>query len=271
MRFDDFKHAQRERLIFLDQCFAWRGMANRRDLINRFSVSTAQAALDFKLYIERANETPPIYDAVRKTYLAAPNHKSLAPIELDQGWERIVENGAGDRFDALPKLNRRCEPSIVARLYQAMDNGNAIHIKYTSMTTGSNSGQWIAPSCFVSDGERIHVRAYSFKHDSYRDYVPVRISEKSSFETKELRSSLPRDDDWNTIAKIYLRPKSSLSPEQAKAVRREFGFVDETLCIQIRKALEFYTERRWGLRQPNARLERARTEYVPITDECESD
>ena len=46
MKLDDLKHAQRERLIFLDRCLTWRGMANRKDLIDRFGISTAQAALE---------------------------------------------------------------------------------------------------------------------------------------------------------------------------------------------------------------------------------
>ena len=51
MKLDDLKHAQRERLIFLDRCLTWRGMANRKDLIDRFGISIAQAALDFRVYL----------------------------------------------------------------------------------------------------------------------------------------------------------------------------------------------------------------------------
>ncbi len=55
MTLDSLKHAQRERLIFLDRCFTWRGMANRRDLIERFDISMAQAALDFRTYLAIAH------------------------------------------------------------------------------------------------------------------------------------------------------------------------------------------------------------------------
>lgn len=51
------------------------------------------------------------------------------------------------------------------------------------------------------------------------------------------------------------------SPRQAAAVRREYGFDGDTLCVETTKALEFYFNRRWGLDLPGARLERARTEY----------
>jgi len=108
------------------------------------------------------------------------------------------------------------------------------------------------------------VRAYSFKHGEYRNYLPIRVDPNSSFDDKVLVEPLPEDTDWNTQAIIYLRPKAELSDAQKKVVRREFGIQDEWLRVEIRKALEFFFERRWGLDVPSARLERAKTEYTPI-------
>lgn len=260
MVFDDLKYAQRERLIYLDKCFAWRGMANRSDLIKRFGVSTAQAALDFKTYLDRAEETPPSYDAGRKTYLAAVNHMSLCPEELHKEYQTILSEPDESRFDELPRLHRHQDVNIVSKLYRAMDERKAIEIKYTSMTTGSDEAQWIAPVCFGSDGDRMHVRAFSYKNDEYRDYLPVRISQASSLKTRALEMDLPVDNDWNTIVHIHLVPKATLSKRQKEAVRREYGFKGKTLCIETRKALEFYANRRWGLDQPNARIELLKAE-----------
>lgn len=256
MTFENLKHSQRERLSYLDQCFAWRGAANRRNLIERFGVSTAQAALDFKAYLAKANNTPPIYDPVLKTYIAAPNHQSLCPNTLHEGWAQIISEGQPMRFEELPRLNRQADPKTMSRLYRAMEMQVAIHVQYTSMSTGKDNGQWIVPSRFASDGDRIHLRAFSFKHQQYRDYIPVRIGSKSSFKTRRLEETLPVDEDWDTIVRIYLVPKSGLNPDQVKAVRKEYGFTGDTLCIETRKALEFYADRRWGLDMPNARLQR---------------
>ncbi len=263
MIFDDLKYAQRERLFYLDQCFAWRGMANRRDLIKRFGVSTAQAALDFKAYLERSMEPPPHYDSVLKTYLATPEHQCLFPDSLLQNWTRVISDSGPDRFDELPKLNRLSDPSIMSRLYRAMEEKMAVQIQYTSMATGRDRGQWIGPTRFASDGERIHVRAFSFKHDDYRDYVPIRIGAGSSFKTRTFVAELPRDSDWETIARIYLEPKTGLTKDQIKTVRREYGFKNKSLCIETRKALEFYVDRRWGLDRPDTRLEKSLVEYDP--------
>ncbi|OWK23071.1 hypothetical protein AJ87_40545 [Rhizobium yanglingense] len=173
MEFDDLKHAQRERLIFLDQCLTWRGMANRRDLIDRFDISTAQAALDFRLYLERARHTPPTYDPVRKTYLAALDHKPLVPSTLNEAFAAVLAESNLPLSVALPQPERRADASVVSRLYQAMRNRWAIHVQYTSMTSGADAGQWIVPTHFVSDGEKVHVRAFSFKHEAYRTYLPI--------------------------------------------------------------------------------------------------
>lgn len=259
---NDLKYAQRERLIYLDKCFAWRGMANRSDIVERFGVSTAQAALDFKAYFERATKTPPVYDKGRKTYLATDDHESVFPDRIYQDWKDIIAEKDPRRFQELPRLARNSDASIVSKLYRAMEERRAVEIKYVSMKSGDEEAQWIAPTGFGSDGERVHLRAFSFKHEDYRDYIPVRISETSSLKTRPLDADLPTDIEWDTVIRIRLIPKSDLSKDQKEAVKREYGFTGEALFIETRKALEFYTERRWGLDHPNARLEKASIENM---------
>lgn len=262
MSLETLKHPQRERLTFLDQCFTWRGTANRRDLIERFGVSTAQAALDFKAYLTEAGANAPRYDAVRKVYIAQAKHRPIAPDSSFGEWERVLRASGADRFDELPLLTRQSDPSILARLSRAAENRQAVEVQYISMATGDQTPQWIAPTRFASDGSRIHVRAYSFKHEEYRDYVPGRIEPESSFKTRMLENDLPFDRDWHTMARITLRPHRSLSKEQAAAVRREYAFDGDVLVVETRKAIEFYADRRWNLDKSEARLERISTEYI---------
>ena len=113
MEFEDLKHAQRERLIYLDRCLTWRGMAKRRDLMVRFGISSAQAALDFRLYLERAGKRPPIYDPVRKTYIAAKGHMPLVPSSLTEAFETVLEEEGSSA--GLPQPDRRADPAIISR------------------------------------------------------------------------------------------------------------------------------------------------------------
>ncbi len=266
MSLDDLKHAQRERLIFLDRCFTWRGLANRRDLIERFKISEAQAALDFREYLTRAKETPPAYDTVRKTYLAAADHRPLTPSSLTDAFDILADSDGHGMPSALPKPERRADARIISKLHQAIRGGKTLHIRYTSISSGADEGQWIAPTRFTSDGESVHLRAFSFKHGGYRHYHPIRIDPESSFDEKALTQPLPEDEDWMTLAVIWLRPKVELSIEQAQVVRREYGFDGEMLCVRTRKALEFFLDRRWGLAEAGARLERVKTEYTPLAE-----
>ncbi|MDX0519020.1 WYL domain-containing protein [Sinorhizobium medicae] len=262
MSLESLKHPQRERLVFLDQCFTWRGTANRRDVMDRFGVSTAQAALDFKAYLAEAGEDAPRYDAAKKVYVAQEKHCPIAPEASLGEWERVLRASDSDRFDELPSLTRRSDPAILALLSRAIESRQAVEVQYISMTSGDQTPQWIAPTRFASDGSRIHVRAYSFKHAEYRDYVPERIAPGSSLMTRPLEERLPFDRDWHTIARITLRPHRNLSEEQAAAVRREYAFDGDMLVVEIRKAIEFYADRRWNLDRNEARLERVGTEYI---------
>jgi hypothetical protein len=262
MRLDDLKHAQRQRLIFLDHCLTWRGVAKRRDLIARFGISMAQAALDFRVYIGLARKVP-VYDPVRKTYIAASGHQPLAPSSLAEAFEVLADGETGPASSALPRPEHKADPKIIARLHQAMRAGKAVNIRYTSMMSGADEAQWIAPVHFTSDGESVHLRAFSFKHGEYRNYLPIRIESDSTFKERAQSGPLPWDEDWETRAIIWLRPKTSLSKQQASVVRREYGFDDEYLRIETRKALEFFFDRRWGLEEKGARLEKVKTIYEP--------
>lgn len=233
--------------------------------MERFDISSAQAALDFRAYLQIAS-IPPEYDAVRKAYIVADGHRALVPPDLTSDFEALANLSEGRSSAIVPPPKRWAEPSIIVRLYEAMKSAKAINVSYTSMTTGADESQWLAPVRFTLDGENVHLRAYSFKHQSYRDYLPVRIDEGSSFETREVVDLLPEDEDWNTRAVIWLRPKAGLSNEQAVVVRKEYGFTEETLKVTTRKALEFYLLRRWRIGEANSRLEVQKTDYEIWSD-----
>ncbi|WP_375282644.1 WYL domain-containing protein [Sphingobium yanoikuyae] len=262
MNRQELRPAKRARLAYLDQCFEWRGHANRSDLIDRFGISPAQAAADFRDYLDLCHEPLPSYDTVRKAYLTSTGH-----VGLPEGFEHpesaaVVAEGARERFEALPLPARHCPPVVMRRLYQAMEQGHRIEIDYVSMTTGERTTQWIAPARIGSDGERLHVRAWSYRHREWRDYLPVRVADTSSFAAETLPAPLPRDEQWETRIRIELRPRSDLTAEQQRAVRQEYGIDGDCLVVETNEALAFYVERRWGLILPEARLELRSTKKV---------
>jgi len=257
MEGQELRPTVRTRLAYLDQCFRWRGQATRSALIRRFGISQAQAAVDFRDYLARCREPVPLYDTVRKTYVASNGHLGLEDAGDLPPMLEVIADGAADRFDELPMPERQCPADIMRHLYRAMDRNVRIEIDYVSMSSGRTTSQWIAPARIGFDGERLHFRAWSYRHGEWRDYLPVRVSDASTFATEPLPEALPRDDEWETIVRVALRPRPDLSPEQQQAAREEYGFAGEdAIFIETRAALAFYLDRRWGLNLPGSRLER---------------
>ncbi len=264
MTLDDLKHAQRQRLLFLDRCFTWRGVARRRDLTDRFGISTAQAANDFRAYLSLIAEDAPEYDAHLKAYVAKRDHRPIAPSSMLDVFG-VLDTASDDELPAaLPRAKRWLDPRVATVLYDAISKQRKIRIAYTSMSSGETAPQWVAPTRFIFDGESIHFRAFSFKRGEYRNFHPARIEPENDFQSDEIEMPLPPDFEWQTLSVIWLRPSARLSAAQAAVVRREYGFSDELLKIEVRQALEFYLDRRWGLNDRGSQLERARTESFPI-------
>jgi len=254
MSLEDLKHAQRERILFLDQCLTWRGQANRRDLMERFDISIAQAAVDFRTYLSLTN-TPPVYDAAEKAYFSTGDHRPLTEAGPEQVFE-LLDNKTTMLGTSIPLPNRVMDPTLFAQLYRAIKSEQDIQITYTSMTSGLSDPQWISPVRFHFDGEAIYLRAYSYKHRAYRDYLPIRIEKKRNPATQKRPSALPFDTDWHSLVRLWIRPRSDLSDAQARVVRLEYGFENKThITVETRKALAFYVVRRWRLNQDKARLE----------------
>jgi hypothetical protein len=263
MTLDDLKHAQRQRLLFLDRCFTWRGLARRRDLIDRFNISTAQAANDFRAYLSLMGEKSPVYDTQLKAYIAARDHQPITTSSMHDIFAVLDTVSEAEISAALPRAKRWLDPHLATVIYNAISKQRKIRIAYTSMSSGETAPQWVAPTRFIFDGESIHFRAYSYKRKGYRNFHPARIEPENDFHTDEIGAPLPRDSEWHTRRIIWLRPRGQLSPAQAAVVRREYGFTHEYLKIEVRQALEFYLDRRWGLTEPHARLERVPIDLQP--------
>jgi len=249
MALEDLKHAQRERLLHLDRCLTWRGRANRRDLMEPFGISPAQAALDLRLYQARA-PAPPVYDPVAKTYVAAPEHM---PLEAPSILGACAALGPLVEDDARPPA-RATDFRAVALCAQAIERAEDLRIPYVSMTTGAADPQWIAPRRFFRDGDALLLRCWSYERQAWRNYLPIRFLPDAGGE-RRASATLPPDEEWETLVIWHLVPRSSLSAAQAAAVRREYGFEGQHLRLQTRAAMELFVRRRWSLDAENGRLE----------------
>lgn len=267
MAFEDLKYAQRKRLEYLDRLFFWNGAATRASLIQQFGISNAQAALDFRAYLKESKEDALNYDATSRQYLAQANFVRLTGSADASELLEFFSDTSQSSFDELPDLQRAQNVHAFLPLYRAMRAKQSIEIVYQSMKDPEPETRCIAPLRFVSDGVRLHVHAYCFTREKFRDFIPSRIDlELSSMKTKNA-DDVPRDDEWFTWSILKLRPHERLTDSQKRAVRTEFGFTKDVLEIRIRQALEFYTTHRWGLDQEFPRLECLSIDHVPMSEE----
>jgi hypothetical protein len=250
------RFAQETRLKYLDSLLFWEGRVNRSDLIEKFQISPAQAALDLKSYLESAAPRSVTYDTRAKRYEATPKFKPVYGLPSPEEWLTRESHIASDEIDALPMLGRHTDVIMLSRIYRAIRDRKALEIGYQSMTDIDPKIRWIAPHALASDGLRWHARAYCFLHEDYRDFVLTRMAVPANAKSLQQRPAgeLPIDQEWTNMVELTLTPVAALGAAQAAAIRREYGFKDEVLTIRIRQALLFYAIRRWGLDRPDSRL-----------------
>ncbi|MCP4318632.1 MAG: WYL domain-containing protein [Hyphomicrobiales bacterium] len=267
MAFDDLKHAQRERLEYLDRLLFWNGAATRSSLIDQFGISNPQAALDFKTYLKASDNEALRYDASSKQYLATERFSRLSGEATTDELEELLGGDRGALFEVLPDLQRTQNVRVFRPLYRAVIAKEAVEIVYQSMRQPEPETRWIAPLRFASDGVRLHLRAWCYTRQDFRDFIPSRIDASKSFFNQREALDVPKDEDWFTWAIMKLKPHRDLTTDQKRVVRIEFGFDGDCLELRTRKALEFYTKRRWGLDQESPRLECVSCNYVAMTED----
>jgi hypothetical protein len=247
---DPIRHGAMERLRFIDSRLFWEARINRADLIEAFAISPAQAALDFRAYLERAGAGV-VYDTRAKSYVTTDDYE---PVFLQpDGHEMLSEFAAsGDPLTAaLHKLERPLDPRIAARVRRAARDSRRILISYQSFTRPAASKRWIAPGRLISDGERWHARAWCFEREQWRDFVLARIK---AIYAEEQAGELPADVAWQELVEVVLRPAEHLSPSQMAAVEREFGMKEGRLLVRLPRAMLIYARRRWDVDRADSRL-----------------
>lgn len=245
------RHGALERLRFIDARLFWESRINRADLIDMFSVSPAQAALDFKEYLKLARRGV-VYDTKLKAYVATASFK---PTFGTPDATKVLDDMAatGDSWIAvLPRLERPLDPRIAARVRLAARNSERLLIEYQSFTTPEPRQRWIAPSRLVSDGERWHARCWCFEHKEWRDFVLARMT---AILESTPAGQLPRDNDWEDAYSVVLKPARGLSKGQKATVVREYAMKAGQLVVAIPKAMRLYAIRRWGLDRSTTKLE----------------
>jgi hypothetical protein len=258
------KHSVEERFAFVEFRVFWHGRINRADLIQRFGVSPTQASQDFKLYAELMPENL-VYDGVEKAYLCGQNfvpryadlsaESYLAPLlsissGLLQPEDTLLRSVPS--FHVSPNPSRGVNPLVLRAVVRAVDNAEAIEIRYQSMSSPEPSWRWIEPHAFAYDGFRWHVRAFCQNDRIFKDFLLSRIVEVGGQGPVTAESSA--DEAWHHEVVLEIGPHPDLSAPQRRAIEMDYGMEDGRAEIHVRRALLFYALKRLGLdTDPSAR------------------
>lgn len=245
------------RLEFIEFRLYWEGHVNRGDLMEVFCVSVNQASTDLNRYLELAPGNM-LYDKSERTYVRADHFapKFLQPDAgrylsqlhlLDQG---IVERsdawlGSLPKFEASPTPARGVEAPILRSVLRAIENREAIEVRYQSMSQPEPAWRWIAPHALGFDGFRWHARAWCFKDAAFKDFVLSRILKDRAHKPSEIDPQTDRN--WHNTVDLVIAPHPDLSDAQKAAVVLDYGMKNGCATLSVRSAMLYYALRRLGL------------------------
>lgn len=255
------KHSIEERFAFVEFRLFWHGRINRADLIQKFGVSPTQASQDFKLYTELMPSNI-VYDGVEKAYLCgkkfAPRYADLSAetylsplLSISSGLQKPEDTllRTVPSFHVSPNPTRGVSPMVLRSVVRAVDNAEALEVRYQSMSSPEPAWRWIEPHAFAHDGFRWHVRAFCLKGGIFKDFLLSRIIEtRRGPGSIAATSSGDQDIDWATDVTLVIGPHPDLSPSQQKAIRLDYGMSEEGSAeIKIKRSMLYYALKRLGL------------------------
>ncbi len=262
------RHGVEVRFEFIEFRAYWHGRLNRSDLIDRFGVSQTQASQDFKAYQELAPDNL-VYNGVEKTYRCTSSFKpafldlsaegyltpllaiGMGTLEPASSWLRTVPP-----FHVSPTPARAIRPEILRAINQALEQAQAVEVRYQSMSTPQPSWRWIEPHAYAFDGFRWHVRAFCRRDGIFKDFLLSRIiATRDGDQSGPATSSGAQDVDWHSEVTLMIAPHPGLSEGQKQAIRLDYGMdAEERAEITVQKSMLYYALRRLGLdTDPSAR------------------
>jgi len=253
MKLESLNFSQKQRLAYIDFKLLFVGYVSRAEIVSYFEKGLTSASSDINLYKELCAENME-YNSKEKKYFQTPEFTPL--FEHDPRKTLVkLSNQITDGFDAIGDTTFPIEapsqlnvPDIftVAKLIQAVINGKALKITYTSLTSGLSERE-IVPHSIVDNGLRWHIRAFDRKSESFRDFVLTRISEATIENSLVHREEDKLNDhQWMRIMPLQLVPHPH-NVKHPSAIALDYGMENGSLTLNIRAAMAGYLLRRWNV------------------------
>lgn len=246
----ELKWDVRQRLAMLEATALWEGRVTTPVLTRLFGISRGQASKDFSLYHQLAPNNL-AYDLNQKAYFPTDHfHPCFIRGTADE-YLRLIEAGhelgqsvtlpimpAAVSVELMRLPERRLDLQLLRVVNQAIREKRQLAVTYQSMSREPRV-LLLEPHTLIYTGYRWHVRAFSHEHGEFRDFVLARFL--SSPEFREYGQHFKEEDsDWDTWETWIIAPNPGLGAEQQAVIADDYGMVDGTLQLDVRKALALY-------------------------------
>lgn len=227
---------------FIDLIVAFEGLITNQHLRKQFNVSSVQASRILASYRQAFPENLEIITGDgRGRYGPGTNFKpGSAILSVDRYFKITSKTSVHVAVEDTRHDFTKVEPELFRLIYLAINNKDALEIKYRSMKNPEGLERTIHPLAFVFAGRRWHVRAFDEATLEHRDFNLGRIAEIQSI-AKNI--STPVDSDWNQQVELQLRPHPDLTPAQEQLIRDELFEGAAGRNVRTRKALVIYVLR----------------------------
>jgi len=231
--------AQQQRLKFIERQLMWGRMFNARMLKDTYNISRHQANKDIKLYTELFPTNVKPYSATDKCHRPSMSFKpeliSQEPIEVvrEGGFDAIE----GASITAIPTISRRVVDGVIPSILSAIELKCDIETIYASSTTPAGKRRRLHPTALIYAVNRLHVRAYCYERDEYRDFVLSRML--TTPKLLSLNEELIEDEGYASFIDINLVANPSLPDIAQDLVSREYQLGTKSF-FTVRKCLVNY-------------------------------
>lgn len=248
---NELNWAARERLRSVEVRLWWRGFVGRKELMEGFGISAAQATSDLQKYFE-LNEGACFYSTNRKRYETAQEMRCVLhdPI-LEEGLTLAFGEMVGERWQRERVWTGR-KPGLLGAVSLPVREGSKwasrvmvlaaqglrrVRVKYVSVKSGMSRWREMVPRTFGWDGRRWHVRAFCLENSDWRDFVLGRIEE---VEWPEGEKEVPPDEAWDRWVVVRLKVNPELDEVRRRALRMDYGLEQDSLEVRVREAMRPY-------------------------------
>jgi len=231
---------QLQRLRFIERQLLWDREVTLSMLTGAFGILRPEALDSIKTYIELAPENVRPFEPSDRSYKPTASFKpKLIPDSADSLFTiaRLAAPSNPD-FYSVPVLNRSTAPGTLAAILTAIEHRVRFEAVYVSMQNPEGTRRSLTPSAIISASNRLHVRAYCWERQGFRDFVLNRFRTTPQLQMGE-PDLLPQDSAWEETLEVRLIANPSLSAAQQALITDDYD-LNQLEPFKIRKALITY-------------------------------